>query len=78
MTVDRDSITDLKCILSEVYSIVASAPPMPHNGTARSEELLQAAFAIANDLANQQEQEERQNPAAVLGSKGRTGGPKNA
>jgi hypothetical protein len=48
---DRDSIDALKCMLSEVETLISTTTPMPENRTPRCLELLRAATAIADDLA---------------------------
>lgn len=55
----------LKNILSEVDLILSTTIPLPENRTARCQELLAAAMALADDLAKQQGAS-----AAVLGHKG--------
>jgi|SRR5436305_6384519 len=65
MPSDRGSIEALRNMLEEADLLLETTEPLPENRTPRCRELLRAALALIDDLANSNE-----SPAAVLGSKG--------
>jgi hypothetical protein len=69
MPLDRDSLTALKNIISEVDLILETTPDLPQNRTGRSRELLRTALAITSDLLSENRKAAKSH-AAVLGHKG--------
>jgi hypothetical protein len=63
---DRASLLALRDLIADTALTLESIPDLPQNRTAHCRENLRAALALVNDLVSDQ----RENPAAVLGSKG--------
>ena len=62
----RKELAALTNLLSEADQILATAPELPENRTARCRELLRSALALADDLLSQS----KQTAAVSLGRKG--------
>jgi hypothetical protein len=53
MPTDRSSLQALKNLISETDLLISTTQPLPENRTPRCRELLRAALALVDDLANQ-------------------------
>ena len=65
MPSDRGSLEALRNLIEETDLLLETTEPLPENRTPRCRELLRAALALVDDLAQADE-----SPAAALGSKG--------
>lgn len=62
----RTELKTLHNLLTETKLVLSTSPDLPQNRTPRSLELIRTALALTNDLL----QQERKNPAALMGEKG--------
>ncbi len=53
MPCDRSSLEALKNIIDQIDLLISTTIPLPENRTARCQELLRAATALADDLLKQ-------------------------